>query len=238
MQNLKFSSVGKEPERKRIICPFCNRKESVYCCHCCIALGHEAPKVDLPVELDIYRNDNESPRESTTVYAKLVAPSKTTILNWDPLNEDNYKELRQRYKEPERIVLLYPTHDSITLAQVDLSQVDKIVVIDGTWHQAKNMAKVFSKCGFIHVNIQKQETMFWRHQNITSNYLATIEAIYYLYKEWFECVKQPNQQYDGQYDDLLYYFKLKYDLIQKVYHGNQKQFCWKHAKSKTYIKSQ
>lgn len=46
--------------------------------------------------------------------------------------------------------------------------------------------------------------------------LATIEAIYYMYRDLFTAT-HPGEAYDGRFDNLLYFFAHQYKLIQDVY---------------------
>lgn len=73
-----------------------------------------------------------------------------------------------------------------------------------------------------------------RYQNFGEDYLATIEgifidliiiyfkkAIYYFYREYHLNI---TNSYEGQYDDLLYYYSFFYKLIQQEYNNSQKIF--------------
>ena len=88
------------------------------------------------------------------------------------------------------------------------------------------------------VKIDEQKTLFWRYQDVGEDCLATIEgksqpfflhpanltfslAIYYFYKEY---VTKQLGSYDGQVDDLLYYYTFMYNLIQNKYKSQNKKF--------------
>lgn len=111
---------------------------------------------------------------------------------------------------------------------------DKIVVIDGTWIQANQIARETKVLQSMQkVTIAPRKTTFWRFQMVDDKHLATIEAIYYLYKEYGESYEAP---YDGKYDNLLFYYKFFYNLIQNAYQKNKKaKFNWRHQQ-KDYIK--
>ena len=71
------------------------------------------------------------------------------------------------------------------------------------------------------VELTSQETKFWRHQaEKPRTYLATVEAIYYFAREIWELVE--DSCYEGQFDNLLFYFCFSYNQIRKAYsHGKQ-----------------
>jgi hypothetical protein len=83
------------------------------------------------------------------------------------------------------------------------------------------------------VTIAPRKTHFWRFQNVDDQHLATIEAIYYLYREFGETYEAP---YDGRYDNLMFYYKFFYDLIQNTYQSKKSaKFSHRHQQ-KDYIK--
>jgi hypothetical protein len=97
------------------------------------------------------------------------------------------------------VVLLYPTKDSKLLSEIDPSTFDTLAVIDGTWRQAKGMARKFGTMGFRHVKIASRETLFWRYQNLDRTYLATIEAIYFFFREYYQHYLESKAPYDGRF---------------------------------------
>ena len=106
-------------------------------------------------------------------------------------------------------------------------------MIDGTWSQAKQICKntpILQKMQ--RVTIAPRKTHFWRYQNVDDFHLATIEAIYYLYREFGETYEAP---YAGTYDNLLFYYKFFYDMIQDSYQSKPKRFSKRHQQ-KDYIK--
>lgn len=107
-------------------------------------------------------------------------------------------------------------------------------MIDGTWIQAKQIANntpVLKKMQC--VTIAPRKTHFWRFQNVDDQHLATIEAIYYLYREFGETYESP---YEGQYDDLMFYYKFFYNMIQNTYKANKSTKFNNRHQQKDYIK--
>ncbi|KAG0344251.1 DTW domain-containing protein 1 [Podila minutissima] len=180
-------------------------------------------------------------------------------------------------------------HGAKQLSEIDPASFDKLVVIDGTWDQAKKMSKSSTLARMKRVTIAPHETLFWRHQRKASDYLATIEAIYYFLREYHETYLttppaslalatssdkskdagesssstsstttttattttttpsttvpvSPHAEtlganyrygpYDGQFDDMLWFYKYFYELIQQTYRerSDGKTFTLKHRK--------
>jgi hypothetical protein len=118
-------------------------------------------------------------------------------------------------------------------------------VIDGTWKQARSMCWTLQEAGFRPVRIEgNYRTLFWRFQQYGDFCLATIEAIYYFYKEYDQVYHHGGLDaaaiqgdLEGRYDNLLYYFKLQYDFIQKFYKSHPDlKFTDRKLDGKTYIK--
>ena len=105
------------------------------------------------------------------------------------------------------------------------------------FHQGIDVQLMFvSSChvGLPAVVIDSEETRFWRcDQRRPVNFLATIEAIYYfcmqVHKYMATLVEQRADladdelrarfaPYDGQYDNLLFFFKHTYHVIKNRYH--------------------
>jgi hypothetical protein len=95
------------------------------------------------------------------------------------------------------------------------------------------MALVAKDIPFTHVRIESHETLFWRFQKYDRTYLATIEAIYWFFAEYHRAFSQ--EPYDGRYDNLLFYFKMNYQIIQDHYKTTKKTFTKRHALGDAYI---
>lgn len=114
-----------------------------------------------------------------------------------------------------------------------------MIVIDGTWKQANKIVRNTPLLQRVQkVSIEPRLTNFWRHQKISVNYLSTIEAVYYLYVEYAQAYDlKEGEVYDGRFDNLMFYYKYLYDLIQYTYlkgAKKDKEFCWRHRSD--YIK--
>ncbi|KAJ1342013.1 hypothetical protein BSLG_003418 [Batrachochytrium salamandrivorans] len=221
----------------RSVCPGCKRSSKNFCPKCNLPLDHIPPKVLLPIPLDM---------QTTSTHAKLVSQSQVEIYVDDLSTASDSAIIKSRYPDPSRVLLLFPSATAVPLSQIEISSFDCLVVIDGTWKQAKSMTKRLSNVGFRHVKIESHETLFWRYQQFDRTFLATIEAIYWFYREYFDAYIKAGPtsesdssvpiEYSGEYDNLLFYFKNNWELIQHFYKTNpQKSFTPRHADGANYI---
>ena len=68
------------------------------------------------------------------------------------------------------------------------------------------------------VIVKDRESKFWRHQKeYPASFLATIEAIYYLVLDYHDLFISTN--YNGEYDNLLFFFVYMYNKIHGLYSG-------------------
>ncbi|KAI8973001.1 DTW domain-containing protein, partial [Pilobolus umbonatus] len=212
----------------RTPCPDCKKPVKYFCYKCHHVVGMDrslVPTVTLPVHLDVLKHHKEIDGKSTAVHAKVLAEEDVTLYNWPEIPD---------YTTPERTLLLFPSAGAKRLDQIPRDSFDRIVVIDGTWIQAKQIIRDTPALKQMqHVTIAPRKTHFWRFQQQDDHHLATIEAIYYLYRELGETYESP---YQHQYDDLLFYYKYFYHLIQETYQKKKTaKFNHRHNQ-KDYIK--
>ena len=70
-----------------------------------------------------------------------------------------------------------------------------------------------------YVKLEDYETTYWRHQHHNEKCLATCEAIYYFYKEYDIAKNRQTDlsyQYDGKYDNLLFYYMLQFKMMERM----------------------
>ncbi|XP_006628759.3 tRNA-uridine aminocarboxypropyltransferase 1 isoform X2 [Lepisosteus oculatus] len=103
----------------------------------------------------------------------------------------------------------------------ETSTLKRVVFIDSTWNQTNKIITDERLQALLQVELKTRKTCFWRHQKGTPDtYLSTIEAIYYFMKDYHvQCL---SQQYQGQYDNLLFFFSFLYKLISKAKHSSGK----------------
>lgn len=219
---------------ERFRCPQCNKNSSVFCKNCLVlspSLEGSIDMVSLGIPLHIIQHPLEHRTKSTALHAKVLAPSSTMIQIFDE-GPDFVIPLR-----PEESVLLFPSKNSKSVSEIDWRSVKNIIVLDGTWQQAKGMSKSPSLSPFlersVHLSLERK-TMFWRYQNIGENALSTIEAIHSLYKEIEENSSGAEVE-NINLDGLLKFFLYQYSLIQKWYKERpDREYTQKHRDN--YIK--
>ncbi|KAI9030803.1 DTW domain-containing protein [Phycomyces nitens] len=214
--------------KERQMCPRCKKTVKYFCYRCFNVIGmdrSQIPTVNLPVHLDVIKHERELDGKSTAIHARVIAPKDVSIYSW---------KSAPTYENPERTLLLFPGPDAKTLAEIPRDSFDRVVVIDGTWSQANAIARDTPSLQKLQkVTIAPRITHFWRFQQMSENHLATIEAIYYLYREYCQTYETP-KGYDGRYDDLMFYYKFFYDMIQDKYRHTKKIFTHRHKQD--YIK--
>lgn len=117
--------------------------------------------------------------------------------------------------------------------------IERVVVIDSTWNQSRGIYADERLQKIPTVVLQNRPSQFWRHQKGSPRwYLSTIEAIHQLLLELHVCAwgcsvgydseltknclvhKEDHHQcnpYNGQYDDLLFFFKYMYEKLHTLY---------------------
>ncbi|XP_066491619.1 tRNA-uridine aminocarboxypropyltransferase 1 isoform X2 [Tiliqua scincoides] len=98
----------------------------------------------------------------------------------------------------------------------------KIVFIDSTWNQTNKIITDERLQGLLQIELKSRKTCFWRHQKgKPDTYLSTIEAIYYFLVEYHKDVIE--EKYEGQYDNLLFFFSFMYKLIRNAKCSTEKE---------------
>jgi hypothetical protein len=84
-----------------------------------------------------------------------------------------------------------------------------VVVVDSTWSQARQIMGHPCLQGLPRVAVADHRTAFWRRQHLGEHYLSTVEAVYYTCKEALV------GEYDGRYDNLLFFFVKFRSLVRQ-----------------------
>ncbi|KAJ2788142.1 hypothetical protein GGI15_000163 [Coemansia interrupta] len=203
---------------ERVACGRCGKKVRYFCYVCCEpvgALSGKIPQLRLPFKLDILKHAGELDGKSTAVHAKLIAPSDTRLTT--------YTEASLADVDLSRTLLLFPGPDARDISEVDRGSFDRVVVIDGTWRQAKGMVRLDAGLRTLRkVTVHPRKTRFWRYQSLDDSFMATIEAIYFLYRDTV------GPGYAGEYDGLMFFYKYFYQMIQSEYAAQpDRPFTWR-----------
>uniref|UniRef100_A0A3B1JZZ1 tRNA-uridine aminocarboxypropyltransferase 1 n=1 Tax=Astyanax mexicanus TaxID=7994 RepID=A0A3B1JZZ1_ASTMX len=93
--------------------------------------------------------------------------------------------------------------------------VQRVIFIDSTWNQTTRIITDERLQALPQVELKSRKTCFWRHQRGSPDtYLATIEAIYYFLKDFhIHCLER---EYNGEYDNLLFFYSFLHKLISKA----------------------
>jgi len=169
------------------------------------------PHLSLPVSVDVIHHPTELVSKSTAIHAKLISPDDVSMFEFPNFPEYDF----------DSTLLLFPSKNALSVQEVDFTNIKKVVFIDSQWQKTKRMLNHEGLSKLRSLKIDLQKTMFWRYQRVGEHCLATIEAIYYFFKEYH--FKQTGS-YEGQYDDILYYYSLFYNLIQDHYKSQNKVF--------------
>lgn len=124
--------------------------------------------------------------------------------------------------DPQSTLVLYPSPQSVCLDEIeDLHKFKNVVFVDSTWQQSKAISRDERVIAYKHVRIPQRTSLFWRFQNNDPSYLATVEAIYYFLREYIvQTARQAGKEephYNGEVDDLLFYYINQYILVQQNY---------------------
>jgi hypothetical protein len=179
------------------------------------------------------KHEQELDSKSTAIHAKLLAPSqiyihqfhRTAIIPVASSESSSSDLVEEITANSAAYVILFPDETAVELKDLsvdEFSQIRNVIVIDGTWSQAAaiNRTDPYSRLRRIKIN-PNLRTVFWRYQDLGEHCLSTIEAIYYFMREFLEAQQTFNRvDYDGRYDNLLYFFSFFYHLIQRSYNSN------------------
>ncbi|KAH7823370.1 putative fibroblast growth factor 7 [Monocercomonoides exilis] len=211
------------PFKERQICSNCKRSSLMFCPNCMLPFSqYPPPQLKLPLELNIVHHPKEKKAKSTAVHAKIVCPAQTTIWEFPDFPTFN----------PNETLCVFPSDEAKSLTELDLSNFTKVVFIDSTWHQTHSMCLDPRIASLTKVRLNKHKTLFWRYQKESEDFLATIEAIYFFFKEFH--MAQHDGKYDGEFDNLLFYYIFQYEHIQTLYENDEQKHLSKHLDPSYY----
>mmetsp|Transcript_17362 Transcript_17362/g.16572 ORF Transcript_17362/g.16572 Transcript_17362/m.16572 type:complete len:124 (+) Transcript_17362:442-813(+) len=111
------------------------------------------------------------------------------------------------------------------MEEEELRMIKEVVLIDCTWLQTAHFLKQPNIQQLKKVKIQTEKTVFWRYQSVSETNLATIEAMYFFFRDYDVALNwgKDYERYAGKYDNLLYYYAFNYRLIQREYSEGDKK---------------
>uniref|UniRef100_A0A3P9JS94 tRNA-uridine aminocarboxypropyltransferase 1 n=1 Tax=Oryzias latipes TaxID=8090 RepID=A0A3P9JS94_ORYLA len=105
--------------------------------------------------------------------------------------------------------------DEAKIQESKVFPLQRVVFIDSTWNQTNKIITDERLQGLLQVELKTRKTCFWRHQKgKPDTYLSTIEAIYYFLLEFHQSFLV--QEYNGEYDNLLFFFSYLHSVINKA----------------------
>ncbi|KAI3413769.1 hypothetical protein GPALN_011250 [Globodera pallida] len=162
-------------------CSECGRKRMYFCYDCKIyvgSVGSMAPRVELPLRVDIVKHRHELNSKSTAIHALLISPTQTRMF-------DKFEEVPNYALEApnsENVAVLFPSKNSLSIEQFvrENGPIRRIVVLDSTWNTVGQLKNIPNLAKLPWVHLRRHTTDYWRPQNgLSPDHLATIEAIYY-----------------------------------------------------------
>lgn len=195
---------------QRFLCPVCEHSRRYYCYQCYVSSPNiTVPSVIIPIQIAIIKDPRELAGKSTAVHAKILCPEQVEIMTPDQYNVGS---------NDCNTVVLFPSPDALLPEQIEWTNVNKLLVIEGTWSQATSINKQLPNT-VQRVKLSIGKTAFWRYQRLGEHCLSTIEAIHLLLSQVFAGAKV---------DDLLWFFSFQYHLIQHSYGQNNREFTSRH----------
>ncbi|KAL7639544.1 UNVERIFIED_CONTAM: hypothetical protein RMT77_010045 [Armadillidium vulgare] len=212
----------------RTLCKKCGKSRKYFCYSCYIPLPeieNDIPVVKLPCFIDIIKHPRETDGKSTAIHASIIAAESVSLYTFPDI---------PHYNKEENVFLIFPDKNAIPLEDFSYNKylgkcenksegISKnglpplrIIFIDSTWNQTKRIHGDERLKDLQCLQLTTRETLFWRYQKgKPKTYLSTIEAIYYFVKDFH--LKFISDNYEGEYDNLLFFFKYMYEKIHTLY---------------------
>jgi hypothetical protein len=180
---------------ERRACPSCGRRVALYCCRCFCAVEPRLaalPPVALPLDIVVIHHPQESPSKSTALQGVVLSPRQCRWCEYP----EQVPQL-----DPATSLLLFPDAGARSLDAVDLSRIRTVAVIESTWQKGPAMARHPLLAALPHVRMDEVVTTFWRTQEHSNRFLATLEAMFHFCRQVWE--RREGRAYDGRFDDLM-----------------------------------
>lgn len=191
----------------RTACPICTKSRHYYCYDCIQPLTpiEVTPRLKLPFQVDIILHSAERRSMSTGIHVALLAPDFVKIHDCDGLIPSF---------DPSTCLLLFPSPDSSSPSDIDLTRINRVVVVESKWTGFNKILSLPQLQGLQHVRLDAGKTAFWRYhtRGVSDNALSTVEAVRALSQEWHFTMHGAREKCHC-FDDLLWYFSFLHNLI-------------------------
>ncbi|VDP14912.1 unnamed protein product [Heligmosomoides polygyrus] len=217
----KLSSFAPLKGLAKTKCPGCDKRRMYFCYDCHTLLPDVfSPHIKLPCDVDIIKHPMEKNSKSSAIHCKIVTPEQTRIFNVP----DVYDYTAEASSSVKFQVLVFPSPSAVSIEEFVRTKgsIKRFVVLDCTWFQVHMMQKIPQIQGLPCVSLTNYKTAFWRPQHNVGEYgLATIEAIYYAQREYQQLMS--GRPYEGEFDDLLFWFFHTRQYVDKRQEEYQKR---------------
>ena len=247
LNSLKFSQDFSQLHgiKERGKCPQCCMKRKFYCYDCALPVSHNPPKPShrLPLKVIIVRHNSEKPSKSSVIPLKLAYPNDVELYTFTQPNRFDASEKVGTISPPfsdeinwNKTAILFPHETAKSISNLPLgllpnpqttstasSEIDTVVVIDSTWSTALQVIEKTPQLRSVQCMIKlgsANETIFWRHQRIGRECLATCEAVYVFLRELWDY--RSEVPYDGRFDDVLYYYVYIHTVVNDHYRSTKR----------------
>ncbi|RWS27571.1 DTW domain-containing protein 2-like protein [Leptotrombidium deliense] len=171
----ELSNIPVDPPSKRELCNNCSRPVSV--CWCAYL---PVTPLNIKSKLIILQHPSEEKRclRTAKILELSLASGRCKVIKGKKFSLNKNVELRDLVGTSQKTLLLFPSTDSVELTNVDLSVPHNVVIIDGTWSQARAMYNSspdihsFTK---VEINVGKPSNYVIRTQP-TEECLSTVET--------------------------------------------------------------
>lgn len=129
-----LSLITVDPPGMRSICTLCERPQTV--CWCPFL---PEKRLNIKSSLYILQHPSEIKKclRTSPILQNSLEPSHCHVIRGKKF-PGKHKHLQSIFDHPDTI-LLYPVNDAVQVSELDLSRTYNIVIVDGTWPQAKSM---------------------------------------------------------------------------------------------------
>ncbi|KAI1315923.1 DTW domain-containing protein 1 [Mortierella claussenii] len=226
-------------------CPTCN-KNVRYFCNKCLHLVNcpedSVPQLKLPIKIDVIKHEQEREGKSTALHAKILAPQDVEVYGWKDM---------PKYEDVDRLLLLFPS-PVITIAPHETlfwrhqrKPDDHLATIEAIYYFLREYHETYLSAAPEPISSTATESLpSPSEQSISAGATTnispqghvagadtdTLSKVITPHKEWID--SHQLGPYTNQFDDMLWFYKYFYELIQRTYRERTdgREFTMKHKK--------